>query len=256
MPSDKKFADIKNQSSISETERTVKEKGRRKLRLSRNEKTLVVVVVLLIIALGVVGYLFLKEKQRAESPTEVASEEGQRIKESVGKLILLPDDVEPTIATIVDIDKLKAENSEFYKNASNGDKLLIYSQKVIIYSPDKNIIINVAPIIRQPSDEGVESDTEEISEPLAVEIRNGSWTTGAEDEYEETITNLGEDYLVLGTGDAVKENYTGVMVYDLTGVEKNELVDVLVEELGATVSTMLPTDEATTEADVVVIVGN
>jgi hypothetical protein len=252
----KRFSYLKEGSSTKSESGGESYKQGGKIPLSRNEKILAIVVILLLIALGVVGYLFIREKQQVESSTELSSEEAKKIKEDVGKLMLLPEDEEPTIATIIDVEKLRGENSEFYKNASNGDKLLIYSQKVIIYSPDKNLIINVAPIIRQPSDEGVESDTEEVAEPLTIEIRNGSETTGAEDDYESTIISLGSDYQILVKGNAANDDYTGITVYDLTGIEKNELVDTLIEELGATVSTLLPTEEATTEADVVVIVGN
>ena len=65
----------------------------------------------------------------------------------VGELIILPKDSKPDIATIANVDKLKEKDSNFYKNASNGDMLLIYPDQVILYSPKENIIINVAPII-------------------------------------------------------------------------------------------------------------
>lgn len=63
----------------------------------------------------------------------------------VSKLIVLPDET-PTIATVSDLDKLK--DQEFFVDATIGDKVLIFnnSGKAILYSPQKNIIINVAPL--------------------------------------------------------------------------------------------------------------
>ncbi len=64
----------------------------------------------------------------------------------VGKLILLPNE-KPTLATVLDAKKLVAEQP-FYAGAENGDQLLVYAkaQKAILYSPSKNILINVGPV--------------------------------------------------------------------------------------------------------------
>lgn len=66
--------------------------------------------------------------------------------ERVGKLILLPTDEEPQIIPIADALKLK--DQPFFKNARDGNILLIYSKnkKAILYDPQVNQIINVAPL--------------------------------------------------------------------------------------------------------------
>jgi flagellar basal body-associated protein FliL len=231
-------------------------------KLMTKETMLITLVVVLLAALGGLGFLYMKEKNKEDSPTQEASEEAQQILEDVGKLILLPEDEEPTIATIKDIEALKAENAEFYKNAQNGDKILIYTQRAIIYDSDENRIINVAPIIRQPTPEAVEPDTESTTTdeetPLTIELRNGSTTGGVTNTYEEQINNnLGEDYSVTEKGNATMGGvYTGVVIYDLTGGAKSTLVQALADELGAIVETEFPSGERDGSADVVVIIGN
>ena len=64
----------------------------------------------------------------------------------VGRIVALPTDETPTVATITDVEKLKEQ--PFFANAKNGDKVLIFSnaRKAYLYRPDDNKIIEVAPI--------------------------------------------------------------------------------------------------------------
>ncbi len=59
---------------------------------------------------------------------------------------MLPQDEQPTIATVTDLAKLQGQ--PFFANAQVGDKVLIYSRagKVILYRPGENKIIELAPI--------------------------------------------------------------------------------------------------------------
>lgn len=72
--------------------------------------------------------------------------DAKRLLENVAKLVVLPQDEEPTIATITDITRLK--NQPLFANAKNGDKVLIYAlaKKAIIYRESINKIIEVAKV--------------------------------------------------------------------------------------------------------------
>lgn len=120
--------------------------------------TAVMVIVIIVALLAMAGcvWLYLKysnvKKQMnvlasPQGQQEIAKQEAKVLLEKVGKLIVLPIGEEPTIATITDADSLKKEQ-EFYKDALNGDKVIIYMQtkKAIIYNEAKNILINVGPI--------------------------------------------------------------------------------------------------------------
>ena len=70
----------------------------------------------------------------------------------VGKLIVLPKNETPTVATISDLSKLKGQ--PFFLHAHAGDKLLIYTkaQKAILYDPVMNKIVELAPLSTSGTD--------------------------------------------------------------------------------------------------------
>ena len=81
-----------------------------------------------------------------QDPQKVAQEEAQGLVERVGRLIILPEGEEPTIATVSDPQKLQGQS--FFANAKVGDKVLIYTnaKKAILYDPVEDRIIEVAPV--------------------------------------------------------------------------------------------------------------
>jgi len=104
--------------------------------------------VLIILLGGGAGYFYYQSKNTNsdEKTVEQNKKELASMIEAVGKLILLPTDEEPTMATVSDPTKL--QNQDFFLKAEKGDRVLIYSKahKAILYSPTKNKIIEVAPI--------------------------------------------------------------------------------------------------------------
>jgi hypothetical protein len=100
-------------------------------------------VAILIILIG--GSIVLYKRAYPATSAET-QKETQDLVEKVGKLIMLPQDEEPTVATVSDVDKLK--DQPFFAKASNGDKVLLYStaQKAYLYDPEANKILEVAPI--------------------------------------------------------------------------------------------------------------
>lgn len=65
----------------------------------------------------------------------------------VGALMTLPKGETPTVANVSDAAKAK-EQSNFFANAQNGDKVLMYVKagQAILYRPSTNKIILVAPL--------------------------------------------------------------------------------------------------------------
>lgn len=123
---------------------------------SGNKFGLFVLILIALIAIAGFAWSFKKyietKKQltvatSVEGQQEMAKQEVNKLLERVGKLIVLPAEEEPTVATIADVEALKKEQS-FYIDAKNGDKVLIYMQakKAIIYDEERNILVNVGPI--------------------------------------------------------------------------------------------------------------
>jgi hypothetical protein len=87
-----------------------------------------------------------KLSSQLADPAQVAKAERDKLVSQVSKLTDLPQGETPTIATVTDAAKLK--NQDFFVNAENGDKLLIYTKakKAYLYRPSTNKVINIAPI--------------------------------------------------------------------------------------------------------------
>lgn len=79
-------------------------------------------------------------------PDSQSEAEARLLTERVAKLIVLPSNEIPTVATVTDVNKLK--DQPFFEKAINGDKVLIFTQakKAVLYRPSTDQVIDVAPI--------------------------------------------------------------------------------------------------------------
>jgi len=108
------------------------------------------ILLLIVVAIGgavSTAYFYKEYTKIKENPNVVLNEEVKNLSDKVGKLIKLPEDETPTVATIM--DKSKLENDPFYSKSENGDKILVYTKamKAILYRPSTNMIIEVMPIV-------------------------------------------------------------------------------------------------------------
>lgn len=106
-----------------------------------------IIVALVIVALaGLAAYFYIEMKDAKNNPEKASQQQVESLVAKVGKLITLPSDEQPTVATVQDKEKLKEQ--PFFSGAENGDKLLIYTkaQKAIIYRESTNTLINVGPV--------------------------------------------------------------------------------------------------------------
>jgi hypothetical protein len=89
--------------------------------------------------------LTIRLEQLQTGNTRQNREAAERIVERVRKLYAIPADVEPTVATIVDVEALRSRNP-FYNKAENGDHLVVTTDRAILFDPDKNMILDVVPV--------------------------------------------------------------------------------------------------------------
>lgn len=84
-------------------------------------------------------------KQKVQAGSNAS--QNAKLLDDVRKVFVLPTSGTPTIATVSSADKLR--NQEFFANAKDGDKVIVYSaaKRAILYRPSTEQIVNVAPII-------------------------------------------------------------------------------------------------------------
>jgi hypothetical protein len=108
------------------------------------------ILLILMVVDGGVAYYFYNQYQASQSllknPNLAADKQTTQLVAQVRKLMILPTDEQPTVATVTDATKVK--NQPFFKDAKNGDRILIYvnAKKAILYDPNQNVIVNVAPV--------------------------------------------------------------------------------------------------------------
>jgi hypothetical protein len=107
-----------------------------------SKRLITVLVILLIIASAGAVYFYKQSHDATKDPQK----DLQQTIQAVGKLMVLPNDEVPTLATVSDPEKLK--DQAFFAKAQVGDKVLIYTKahKAILYSPSRNVIVEVSPL--------------------------------------------------------------------------------------------------------------
>ncbi len=125
--------------------------SRPKKRIKVRTTVFTILVILTVFGLYGTVHYYRKYKALTADPNAEAQKMTQAFVATLGKLMELPKDETPTVATISDKEKLTGQ--AFFTNAENGDILFAYTNamKAILYRPTTNKIINVAPIsINQP----------------------------------------------------------------------------------------------------------
>lgn len=141
----------------------------------RRARKVLVVLLLLLVSGGVLGvggwyaysWIAAERVKNREAPQEVSAssttplpDTGARTAEltpeeavaAVAKLIDLPQDEQPTVATVTDPALLK--DQPFFARAKNGDIVLLYTnaKKAYLYDPVANRLKEVSPISTSPTE--------------------------------------------------------------------------------------------------------
>lgn len=194
----------------------------------------------------------LKKKSEGADKTEVLM-----ILEKVSKLIEVPTDEEPTVATVTDKEKLKEQ--KFFAKAENEDKVIIFvkAQKAILYRPSWNKIIEVARI--DTIDQKATTDgTATVSAGVKVvktnlTLLNGTTTEGLTNSAVSKLTESGR-FEVGKKSVAKKVDYEKTLVVDL-GVGR-QVAESVAATLGmGQITNKMPEGEATPSSQLVVILG-
>jgi len=189
-------------------------------------------------------------QQRLTNPNLFAQEEAKKYTAMVAKLMTLPADEVPTLATVNDKEKLK--DQPFFANAENGDKVLIFTnaKKAILFRPSINKIIDVAPVNIGAS--ATESATPAPA-PVKFTLRNGTNVVGLTKTFETALKAKVKNAEILDRDNAKRKDYANSILVDVKGT-KNAQATQIAADLGLTIAP-LPVDEATPSADFLVILG-
>lgn len=250
---------VAGENSVNAKKEVPSSKSRRRIEMNRTTILISLLAILLTGACVGLVYMFVDvrdtqtELDKYSDPAqydELQQEQTQTVIDSVAKHILLTEDEDPMVATIVDVEALKEQNPEFYKYAKNDDNILIYSTRAIIYRSSTDMIINVAPVMSIPQEE---TEQEEVV-LLDVDVLNGSNSVDASDKIESSVKKLNSKHTVskLGVADI---DYDATTVYDMTGGKKAVAVKALADGLGYKYSTTAP-DGVETDAEVLIIAGS
>lgn len=230
-------------------------------------KTIIALAAAAVIALAAAVFFYVQTRQAAKqllgirqqqnqlktlpsNSVDSAASELRNLVEAVGRLIILPDNEQPTIATVTDLEKLKGQ--AFFASAQAGDKVLIYAnaKKAILYRPDGNKIIELAPLnTTESSPPSVNSQ----SQPLTVEIRNGSGKTGAAQNFKLKLA-ANSEFSVTKVGNAVTL-YQDTLLYVTDAKNHSPAVVSLQELSSAKIIDSLPAGEPSGLADAILILG-
>lgn len=139
--------------NIANTASTTVEKPKPQPRIRKKFLRVLLIIVTVLVALGATGYLGwlyydakVEVRRLTQDPQAAANIAFTETVNKIGKLMLLPEDETPTLATITDVEKLKEQ--PFFAKSANEDKVLIYTKNklAILYRPSDNKIIAVGTV--------------------------------------------------------------------------------------------------------------
>jgi len=181
---------------------------------------------------------------------EILDKEEAAFVVKVGKSISLPDE-KPIVASVADLDKLAGQ--PFFKNAKEGDKVLIYanSKKVILYRSEEERVVEVGAI-------NIEGQGGEVAgletEAFKIALLNGTKVAGLTKELEEKLKEAMPEVEIKIKASAAKTDYEKTIVVDLVG-DKEAVVKELAEKLEAEVGSLPEGEKELEGVDFLVIVG-
>jgi len=136
---------------VHEPEKRVRKvSSRRPSNLKRMVQIVLALLLLVIIAWLVHGYVTTKNQLEKQKNAPSAQTPTQQTISKVSALVDVPSNETPTLANISNADalrKLSKFNASFFADAKNGDVLLVYTKnnKAIVYRPSTNKIIASGP---------------------------------------------------------------------------------------------------------------
>ncbi len=198
--------------------------------------------------------------------------EMQALINKVSSIVAVNADEIPSIATIEDISLVRAQNPILYRGAQNGDRLLVWADKAVVYSTSEQKVLSVMPLIKDQGDiQYVErlisalnsnqtsvtstapmaTSTAAITSPT-IEVRNGTPTAGRARTTSDELKAAG--FNTTAPADALKKDYAKTVIFVANTNVDQAVIDRLKKSTNGDIVTSL-TGEAAAKTDIVVIIG-
>lgn len=221
--------------------------------------------IILLVILGIIigGYWYLQNRT-LQGISELDATQVAELVKVVGKHVVLPEPLDVSkvqVAGVQDAEKLM-QMSQFFKDAQNGDQLIIFPTKLVLFRPSENKIVNIsAPSGVQESSESIPDITKintgdetieqkVVSRTLTVEIRNGSGKTGLAGVVKGKLATFPQ-FSVSKTGNAAKDSYETTVIVN----KENFMLPDISSVIKGSTQTNLPDGEKETTADILIILG-
>lgn len=168
-----------------------------------------------------------------------------QVKSAVSKLMILPSDEQPTLATVT--DKSKLQDKFLIEKAQNGDRILVYTKNrlVIIYRPSINKIAAVGLVSTDPA--------LPEAKDASLTVVDGSDNPQKTQKIIELVKSAYPGMKVVDGGKIARQDLPTTLVIDNTN-QKDYLVDALAQGTGGKRGVVpLGVDKVAT--DLMIIVG-
>ena len=109
----------------------------------------VAIVIVLLAGIGISIKLYMDSQARlaelqkqSSSPAQALELEAKDTINKLAKHLVLPAE-EPKVLSIANVEVLR-KNQPFFDVAQNGDKLIVYADKIILYNPKLDKVVDIA----------------------------------------------------------------------------------------------------------------
>ncbi len=221
-------------------------------------KVLPIVIVVIVLLVGTMIYLKTKKtgapavNTRPTAQVDANALDPEALLKKVSRLILVKEGETPTVATVGDADALRQQQPDFYKDAKNGDRVLIWSDKAVLYSVSGDIVLAVLPISTPQA-----TSTEEIvptvaSEHATVQVWNGTSKVGVAKTQSDALKAAG--LTMVDPTNAKEKTYTKTLIIQVSEKPLPATLEALKTLTGGEVVN-LPEAEKAGTSDFIVIIG-
>lgn len=209
-----------------------------------HKKIRILFTLLLFVWIGITAYLGYNYWQNMQKHDK----SNDKLKQQLAKHINL--DGQLAIATVTDSTKLK-QTDPFYKRAENGDKIIIWEDKAILYRESIDKIIDFGIVLREQPQK---------NKKAKIIILNGTQQPGLATTIKNLLTkdNSTNNMIeAISIGDAEDKSYSKTLIIDRSGGGLKSLASHLTNLLSADKPTeILPdAEKQINQGDIVIILG-